>query len=98
MHPFFVCLNLKTKKNVTQANSQGMSVLLDVESIFFESVNGGLALKSDYQKEWENLISTTVNNYISKKLIIGFFMGDELTWNGLPYEQVLFFLCIFCFL
>lgn len=42
---------------------------------------GNLILRSDYQARW-NAAQPTLQPFIANGTIFGFFLGDELIWNG----------------
>jgi len=62
-----------------------MTVLCNVEGYFFTS--NPLQLVPDYQYAWSTLV-TQVTPYLNSGELDGFFLGDELVWNGLNYDSL----------
>ena len=79
---------------IEQGYSLGINHLFNLEGTFFTGSSvpctnhSGvpyypLVLKQNYIQEWNNLLPTLNELYHVNKSIFGFFMGDELVWNGL---------------
>ena len=47
----------------------------------------GLNLTADYRERWAAL-SASLRPWVANGTVRGFHLGDELCWNGLPYEQL----------
>ncbi len=86
--------NFAVSSNLTAINigySYGINHLFSVESIFFEYNSTMCAnknikpmiLRSDYLQRWNSNLPIINELYFVNKSIFGFFMGDELIWNGL---------------
>eukprot|EP01084_Bolivina_argentea_P119618 212076_1 len=89
--------NFAVSANTTQikiGQSLNISHLWNIEGFFFEgsgkicnTTYGGtlnpLILKSNYKAIWDQYYPTIHELYYVNKSIFGFFMGDELVWNGL---------------
>ena len=89
--------NFAFTSNLTQiaeGYSLGINHLFNLEGILFQGSSipctnhsGNpyypLILKSNYIQEWLNILPTINELYYVNKSIFGFFMGDELVWNGL---------------
>lgn len=71
------------------AANNGLSVLYDVEGILYNtSSDGHIVLRDDYKDSWQIAVQNTLLSFFEQGIIIGFFMGDELTWGGLPYSDL----------
>lgn len=71
-----------------QWRADGFNILWNVESNFFTSTAQGLVLRSDYVQSWAAVVANATP-LLANGTIFGFFLGDELTWNGLPYSALL---------
>ena len=85
--------NFAFTNNLTQiaiGTRLGIKHLFTVESIFFETGNvtqngtsvEAFVLRPDYQTQWNNNVPL-FKQLFNNGSIFGFFMGDELVWNGL---------------
>eukprot|EP01116_Phalansterium_solitarium_P005425 TRINITY_DN1703_c0_g1_i1.p1 TRINITY_DN1703_c0_g1~~TRINITY_DN1703_c0_g1_i1.p1 ORF type:complete len:312 (-),score=16.40 TRINITY_DN1703_c0_g1_i1:33-968(-) len=75
-----------------QANSFGINQLYQVDGIFFESGTRdglpALVLRVDWLTSWQSYLPL-FNSLLSNGTIIGFFIGDELVWNGLQFSDLI---------
>ena len=71
-------------------NNYKISSLYPVESVFFESnaTTSHLQLRNDYLQSWNDTKTKIIDPLLTNGVLFGVFMGDELTWNGLPYDQL----------
>lgn len=70
---------------INNAN-RGIHQLYELSYLYVSSFNR-LLLHPDW-KQMTDKNHTTVLELFKNKTIIGFFMGDELMWNGLPYSNL----------
>jgi len=85
---------LFTESNTTMFPSWhagGLNILFNVEWYFFDGSGpgGALALRADYQQWWATA-SQLATPLLANGTIFGFFLGDELIWNNLPYNDLVF--------
>ena len=94
--------HFNAETNLTEiaiGNSLGIKFLYSVESIFFEQINETcntsfgsimhpITLRQDYMQQWNNMLPLFDELYYINQSIFGFFVGDELVWNGLDPIQL----------
>ena len=92
--------NFAFTSNLTQiaeGHTLGINHLFNLEFVLFEISPVSCAnhsgnpyypvrLKPNYTEEWINLLPTLNELYYVNKSIFGFFMGDELVWNGVGID------------
>ena len=64
----------------------GINQLFEVSELYTTNFNGLIL-----QPSWKNIIKKNIplfNTLFEKNAISGFFMGDELMWNGLSYKNL----------
>jgi len=66
----------------------GFTNLINVESLFFTHCGNPLCISPSAASAWENL-TREAEGLVENGTVAGFFVGDELCWNGLPYDQLL---------
>lgn len=71
----------------TDAHSKGFNVLFNLENVLYVGTSSGLALKPDYLAQWKTVAAQAAPLLQSGDLL-GFFMGDELSWGGLPWSSL----------
>lgn len=82
--------NVGATSNLTAialGHSLGATQLYSVERLFFEFTAAGCQLRSDYESAWTAMVPR-LTQLLNDGAIIGFFMGDELVWNGLLVESL----------
>ena len=88
MHTF---TNLAFASDVADAlanKAHGIASLLKVEGIFVDKdTRWQFKLHADYEARWQASVPA-FEPLLRNGSIIGFFLGDELPWNGLPLAQV----------
>jgi len=75
--------------SIPEAASLGLTVLFDVEFSLLVDTSTGLILSPSINKLWASISSQSAP-LISSKVLTGFFLGDELTWNGLSFNNLQF--------
>jgi len=81
--------NIAHSNNISlliENSNNGINQLFEITELYTNNFDG-LILKSS----WKNMINDNIklfNNLFYNKTIFGFFMGDELMWNGLPYSNL----------
>ncbi|KAH3764036.1 hypothetical protein Pelo_4102 [Pelomyxa schiedti] len=74
---------------ILQAHKNGLYVLYDVEPLLYTTTSDGhYVLRDDYIQQWASAVSSKFRAWYDDGTIVGFFMGDELTWGGLPYADL----------
>ena len=69
-------------------HAHGIHSLLKVESLFVDpSVRWQFKLRPDYLTRWQAAVPA-FEPLLRNGTALGFFLGDELPWNGLPFAQV----------
>jgi len=73
---------------IQKAKQLGIKIMYDLEDTFYTiNAQSFLVLKTNISLIWKQAESQIKPLYDSG-LVMGFFMGDELTWNGLPYNDL----------
>ena len=79
---------------ILKGRDLGMNHILKVHGIFFERTakaslkKGSLALRSDFQELWAKSRKDYIDSLVSSKAIMGFYLGDELIWQGLEILEL----------
>ena len=69
-------------------SARGIASLMKVQSVFVNStVQWAFALRDDYLDRWHAQVPL-YEALLANGTLLGFFLGDELPWNGLPFEHV----------
>eukprot|EP00698_Gefionella_okellyi_P017875 TRINITY_DN5298_c0_g1_i1.p1 TRINITY_DN5298_c0_g1~~TRINITY_DN5298_c0_g1_i1.p1 ORF type:complete len:228 (-),score=28.97 TRINITY_DN5298_c0_g1_i1:618-1277(-) len=72
---------------IVRAKSLGLSSLYDLENTLFTTVGHLLTLREDYLSELL-AVKEKMDQYLDDKVIMGFFLGDELCWNGATFANL----------
>lgn len=62
--------------------------LLSLEWHFVASTPVGNRLIPEWKENWETIWAPLGRELLANGTIVGFFLGDELMWGGLPYVQL----------
>src|SRR5438874_715553 len=72
---------------IKQAHANNVRVLYNTLYIFVNWTSTGLLLKTTYEQDWNTQLPL-LRDLLQQNIIFGFFLGDELCWNGLPYSNL----------
>ena len=66
----------------------GIDSLLKIEDIFVnQSVRWHFRLNDDYETRWA-AYAPQLTPLVTNRTLLGFFLGDELLWNGLNFTEI----------
>ena len=84
----------RNASSISRGSALGISHLYKVHGVFFSRgdpehpTRGALRLRPDYASRWAEERATTVDALWDAEAIMGFYLGDELVWNGLSVDDV----------
>tara|TARA_B110000208_G_scaffold70935_2_gene91331 strand:+ start:799 stop:1782 length:984 start_codon:yes stop_codon:yes gene_type:complete len=77
-----------TPSEVFTNSAHGIESLLKLEDVFVnQSVRWHFRLNDDYEARWATY-AAQLAPIIANRTLLGFFLGDELLWNGLTFAEM----------